>query len=117
MLVASPPGGPSEPVRGACHWLDDQRAEQCGDLVAGERDLTGWRRMGVLGGGGDGQERQGEHGQGGPAVPGVPPADLVLIQSGQSFARLASLPFHWLVEVDQVRAALWSDIVVSSGAY
>ena len=79
MLVASSPGGPSQPVRGACHWLDDQRAEQCGDLVAGERDLAGWRGMVVLGGGGDGQEGQGEHGQGGPPVPGVPAADLVLV--------------------------------------
>src|SRR2546430_14545827 len=83
MLVASPPGGPSQPVRGACHWLDDQRAEQRGDLVAGERDLVSWRGMVVLGGGGDGQERQGEHGQGGPAVPGVPAADLGLIEPGQ----------------------------------
>src|SRR5262249_44827699 len=49
---------------------------------AGERDLIGWWRAGVLGGGGDGQERQGEHGQGGPPVPGAPAADLVLIQPG-----------------------------------
>jgi hypothetical protein len=91
MLVASPPGGPSEPVRGACQGLDDQRAEQCGDLVAGERDLAGWRGMGVLGGGGDGQERQGEHGQGGPAVPGVPAADLVLIEPGQPLSGLEIL--------------------------
>ena len=60
MLVASPPGGPSQPVRGACHWLDDQRAEQGGDLVAGERDLVIWRRgAGVFGGGGDGQDLYG----------------------------------------------------------
>ena len=91
MLVASAPGGPSQPVRGSCHWLDDQRAEQRGDLVAGERDLVVWRRAGVLGGGGDGEEGQGEHGQGGPPVPGVPAADLMLIQPSQSLAGLEIL--------------------------
>jgi len=92
VLVASPPGRPSQPVRGACHWLDDQRAEQGGDLVASERDLVLWRRgAGVFGGGGDGEEGQGEHGQGGPPVPGVPAADLVLVQPGQSLASLEIL--------------------------
>jgi len=59
MLVASPPAGLSQPARGPCQWLDDQRAEQRGDLVAGERDVTSWRRVGVLGGGGDGQDLYG----------------------------------------------------------
>ena len=55
VLVASPPGGPFQPVPGIFDRVDDQRAEQRGDLVAGERDLVVWRRGGVLGGGGDGQ--------------------------------------------------------------
>ena len=92
MLVASPPGGPSQAVPGVVGWLDDQRVEQRGDLVAGQRDLIGcWRTAGVLGGGGDGEEGQGEHSQGGPAVPGVPAADLVFIQPCQSLAGLEIL--------------------------
>ena len=80
VLVASPPGGPSQAVPGVAHWLDDQLGEQGGDLVAGERDLPGgcWT-AGVLGGGGDGEEGEREHGQGGPPVPGGPAADLMLI--------------------------------------
>jgi hypothetical protein len=44
-----------QPVPSIVHRVDDQGAEQRGDLVAGERDLVVWRRGGVLGGGGDGQ--------------------------------------------------------------
>ena len=77
---------------GIAGWLDDERAEQRGDFVAGERDLISWGRMiGMLGGGGDGEEGQGEHGQGGPPVPGVPAADLMLIQPGQALASLEIL--------------------------
>jgi len=91
-VLAPPPAGrPSQPVWDICDRFDDQGAEQGGDLVAGERDLTGGRRAGVLDGGGDGEESQGEHGQGGPPVPGVPAADLMLIQPGQSFAGLEIL--------------------------
>ncbi len=69
-VLAPPPAGrPAQPVPGVPGWLDDQGAEQCGDLVAGEWDLIGWWRAGVLDGGGDGEE-----GQGGPPVPGVPRA-------------------------------------------
>jgi hypothetical protein len=88
MLAATPAGRPSQPVPGVSYRVDDQRGEQRGDFVAGERDLIGWWRAGVLDGGGDRQERQGEHGQGGPSVPGVPAADLVFIQPGQSLAGL-----------------------------
>jgi hypothetical protein len=92
VLVAPPPGRPSQPVPGAFHRVDDQRAEQRGDLVAGEWDLiVWWRAAGVPGGGGDGEEGQGEHGQGGPAVPGVPAADLVFIQPCQALASLEIL--------------------------
>ena len=88
VLVASPPGGPSQAVPGVPGWLDDQRAEQRGDLVAGKRDLIVWWRMGVFGGGGEGEECQGEHGQGGPPVPGGPAADLMLVQAGEALAGL-----------------------------
>jgi hypothetical protein len=86
VLVAPPPGRPSQPVPCVVHRAGDQRAGQRGDFVAGQRDLTGRRRAGVLGGGGGGQERQGEHGQGSPPVPGVPAADLVLVQPCQALA-------------------------------
>jgi hypothetical protein len=50
-------------VTGVLARLDDQRSEQGGDFVAGQRNLIGWRRVaGVLGRGGGGEERQGEHG-------------------------------------------------------
>ena len=92
MLVAPPPGRPSQAMPGTQRRLDDHRAEEAGDLVAGQRDLPGrcWV-AGVLGAGGNGQERQGEHGQGGPPVPGPPAADLVLIQPGQALASLEVL--------------------------
>ena len=86
VLVAPPPGRPSQLVPGVFRRVDDQHGEQRGDLVAGEWDLVtwrrAWRRAGVLGGSGDGEEDEGEHGQGGPPVPGVQAADLVLVQSG-----------------------------------
>ena len=89
VLAAPPPGRPPQAVPGVRDWLDDQRAEQRGDLVAGGRDLiVCWWVAIVPGGGDDGEEGQGEHGQGGPPVLGVPAADLVFIQSGQSLARL-----------------------------
>src|SRR6266704_3102598 len=92
MLVVSAPRGPSQPVPGVFHRLDDQRAEERGDFVAGQCDLPGGRRVvSVLGGGGDGEERGGEHGQGGPPVPEVPAADLVFIQPGQALAGLEIL--------------------------
>ena len=88
MLVVSLPRGPSQPVPGVFHRLDDQRAEERGDFVAGQWDLPGGPRVvSVLGGGGDGEERGGEHGQGGPPGPGVPAADLVFIQPWISLAR------------------------------
>jgi len=40
VLAPAPPGGPSQPVPGIADRVDDQRAEQCGDLVAGEQDLV-----------------------------------------------------------------------------
>jgi hypothetical protein len=95
VLAAPPPGGPSQAVPGAVGWLSDQRAEQRGDLVAGQRDLAGcWQAPGVLGGGGDGEEGQGEHGQGGPPIPGVPAADLMFIQpaSPLASAKQSSIP-------------------------
>ena len=92
VLAAAPPGRPSQPVPGVFHRIDDQRAEERDDFVAGQRDLTGWRRAaGVLGSGGDGEERKGQHGQGGPPVPGAPPADLVVVQPGQALGSLEIL--------------------------
>ena len=88
MLAAAPPGRPSQAVPGISGRLDDQRAEERGDLVAGQRDLPSRWRVGVLGGGDDGEECKSEHGQGGPPVPGVPAPDLMLIQRGQSLAGL-----------------------------
>jgi hypothetical protein len=95
--AAAAPGGPSQPVPGAAGWLDDQSAEQGGDLVAGQRDLIFWWRAGMLGGGRDGEERQREHGQGGPPVPGVPAADLLrelMERMGHTSARAALIYLH-----------------------
>ena len=89
VLVASSPRGPVQQVAGAAVWLVGLGGEQPGDLVAGERDLPGWRGPpGVLGGGGDGEEGQRDHGEGDPAVPGGPGADLVLVQPSEAFAGL-----------------------------
>jgi hypothetical protein len=53
VLVAPSPGRPSQPVPAISYRFDDQRAEEAGDFVAGQRDLPGWWRVaGVLGGGG-----------------------------------------------------------------
>jgi hypothetical protein len=66
-----------------------QRREQVLDLVAGQRDQPGRRRVaGVVGQGGDHQEGVGNHGQGGPAVPGAPAADLMLVQAAKALAGL-----------------------------
>ena len=70
----------------------EQRREQVLDLVAGQPDQPGRRRVaGLFGSGGHHQEGVGHHGQGGPAVPGAPAADLVLVQADQALAGLEAL--------------------------
>ena len=60
MLVAPRPTGPAQPVRDAVCGRDDQAGKQAGDLVAGQRDLTGRAGVsGAFGGCGDGQEGAG----------------------------------------------------------
>jgi hypothetical protein len=44
VLAAAPPGRPSPQVPGITRRLDDQRAEETCDLVAGQRDLPRWWR-------------------------------------------------------------------------
>jgi hypothetical protein len=63
-----------------------------GDLVAGQRDEPGGRRVLVARGrGGDCEQGQGQHREGDPPVPGGPGADLVLVQPGQALACLEIL--------------------------
>ena len=60
--------------------------------------------------GGDGEEGVGEQGEGGPAVPGGPGTDLVLVQTGESFAGL-----EILLHVHRLPAT-WTTVVSGAGA-
>src|SRR5258708_7640055 len=68
VLVARAPGGAAQAVGGVGGRRGDQGGGRGGELVAGQRDHSGWRRLGVLGQRGHGEEGQREHGQGDPPV-------------------------------------------------
>ena len=90
--VGTKPQRPAQPVGEVTGGRSDQGGEQVLQLVAGQADQVGWRRVpGAAGGGQDHKEGVGEHGKGGPAVPGAPAADLMLVQAAQTLAGLEGL--------------------------
>jgi hypothetical protein len=86
------PVGPAEPVVCLVNRPADQGDEESLDFVAGQRDeVVGAGAETVLVSADDGQEGVGEHGEGDPAGPGRVAAELVLVQSGQTFPGLERL--------------------------
>ena len=74
------------PVGGA-----DQAGEQVGNLVAGQGDQPGWRALGVLGHGGDGEEGKGGLAKMAHRYQEAPRWTLVLVQPGQALCGLEVL--------------------------